>query len=119
MRQAIIASCRIRGAIGVFYPVTVVIEPTEGESPADAFIRQHGVRYELHHVQHVYPGNHIADRLKYLRGELRAERISYGELHELQSLAAYIAPGDVELLEAAGVPEFPEEQDPERFDGQS
>ena len=44
-------------------------------------------------------------RLEYLRGELRAERISYGELHELQSLAAFIQPDDVELLEAAGVPE--------------
>lgn len=44
-------------------------------------------------------------RLEYLRGELRAERISYGEICELQSLAAYIPPGDVELLEAAGVPE--------------
>lgn len=42
-------------------------------------------------------------RLEYLRAELRAERISYGELAELQSLAGYIAPGDVELLEAAGV----------------
>ena len=49
----------------------------------------------------------IKKRLEHLRGELRAERISYGELHELQSLAANIEPGDVELLEAAGVPEFP------------
>jgi len=45
------------------------------------------------------------DRLEYLRGELKAERISQGELMELQSLADYIEPGDVELLEAAGVPE--------------
>jgi len=44
-------------------------------------------------------------RLEYLRGELRAERLSYGELAELQDLASHIAPGDVELLEAAGVPE--------------
>ena len=44
-------------------------------------------------------------RLEYLRGELRKERMSYEELHELQSLAAYIDPDDVELLEAAGVPE--------------
>lgn len=51
---------------------------------------------------------HIKQRLEYLRGELRAERISYGELAELQSLAGHIEPGDVELLEAAGVPEFPE-----------
>jgi hypothetical protein len=44
-------------------------------------------------------------RLEYLRGELQAERLSYGDIVELQSLSAYIAPGDVELLEAAGVPE--------------
>lgn len=48
----------------------------------------------------------IKKRLEYLRGQLRAERISYGEIAELQALAAYIEPGDVELLEAAGVPEF-------------
>ena len=46
-------------------------------------------------------------RLEYLRGALDAERISYGELHELQSLAEYIANDDVQLLEAAGVPEHP------------
>lgn len=46
-----------------------------------------------------------AARLEHLRGELRAERISYGDLVELQSLAAEIDPSDVELLEAAGVPE--------------
>lgn len=51
------------------------------------------------------------ERLEYLRGELRAERISWGELHELQALAAYVEPGDVELLEAAGVPEFEKEAD--------
>jgi hypothetical protein len=44
-------------------------------------------------------------RLEYLRGELRAERISLDGLHELQSLKAHIDPDDVELLEAAGVPE--------------
>ncbi len=46
-------------------------------------------------------------RLEYLRAELRAERISYGELHELQDFAARgcIDPSDLELLEAAGVPE--------------
>ena len=48
----------------------------------------------------------IKDRLEYLRGELRAECISYGELAELQSLAKYIEADDVELLEAAGVPEY-------------
>jgi hypothetical protein len=47
----------------------------------------------------------VADRLDYLRGELRAERISYGELNELQGLSKHIDPSDTELLEAAGVPE--------------
>lgn len=51
----------------------------------------------------------IAERLEYLRGELEAERISTGELIELQSLAPHIEEGDVQLLEAAGVPEFPKE----------
>ncbi len=50
----------------------------------------------------------IKDRLEYLRGELRGECISYGELAELQSLAPHIDDDDVELLEAAGVPEFPQ-----------
>ena len=45
------------------------------------------------------------NRLEYLREELRAERISYGELHELQTLAPYIDKNDVELLQAAGIPE--------------
>ena len=50
----------------------------------------------------------IVKRLEYIRGEIREERISTGEICELQSLANYIEPGDVELLEWAGVPEFEE-----------
>lgn len=46
-----------------------------------------------------------AARLEYLRGEIQAERISYSEISELQALAAHIEPGDVELLQWAGVPE--------------
>lgn len=48
---------------------------------------------------------HVKRRLEYLRGEIHAERISYGEVAELQALAQYIDPSDVELLEWAGVPE--------------
>lgn len=47
----------------------------------------------------------IAIRLEYLRGEIQAESISYGEIAELQSLAEYIEPGDTELLQWAGVKE--------------
>lgn len=50
----------------------------------------------------------IKKRLEQLRKELRAERISYGELAELQSLSKYIDKNDIELLEAAGVPEHDE-----------
>lgn len=56
----------------------------------------------------------IRARLEYLRGELRAERISMGELVELQGLAEHIEPGDVELLEPAGVPEYEDEDEDER-----
>jgi hypothetical protein len=55
--------------------------------------------------------NQIRERLEYLRGEIRAERISMGELHELQGMTEHIEPGDVELLEWAGVPEHDEEED--------
>lgn len=53
----------------------------------------------------------IENRLEYLRQELRAERISYGELHALQHLAAFIDPDDVELREAAGLSEFKNEEE--------
>lgn len=45
------------------------------------------------------------ERLEYLRGELRAERISTGELVELQTLVKYIEPDDIELLQAIGLEE--------------
>ena len=50
--------------------------------------------------------NNIKKRLEYLRKEIRKERISYGEIAELQSLVKYIDKGDIELLEWAGVKEF-------------
>ena len=53
----------------------------------------------------------ISKKLEYLRGEIEAERISYGEIAELQSLKDHIEPGDVVLLEWAGVPEFEEYND--------
>ena len=48
----------------------------------------------------------IKKRLEELRYELRAERISYGELLELESLAKHIDENDVELRQAAGISEF-------------
>ncbi len=44
-------------------------------------------------------------RLEELRKALKAENISYGELAELQGLVEYIDEGDIELQEAAGLPE--------------
>jgi hypothetical protein len=47
----------------------------------------------------------MRERLEYLRSQIDAECISWGEIAELQSLAAYIDEGDTQLLEWAGVPE--------------
>ena len=66
----------------------------------------HAAIREYHLCKHNGYGERIAARrLEELRTELRAERISYGELAELFKLHEYIASDDVELLEAAGVPE--------------
>lgn len=56
------------------------------------------------------------ERLEELRKELQDGQLSYGELAELQSLSEYIEKGDVELLEAAGVPEFPEDETADLFE---
>ena len=53
----------------------------------------------------------IAERLEYLRGEIRAERINWGEIAELQGLAPHIDRSDVELLQWAGEPEYDEDDD--------
>lgn len=53
----------------------------------------------------------LTERLEYLRGEINAERISTGELIELQGYADHIDRSDVQLLEWAGVPEFEEDED--------
>lgn len=49
-------------------------------------------------------------RLREIRVEIVAERVSWGEIAELQGLTEYIDPSDVLLLEWAGVPEFPEDE---------
>jgi hypothetical protein len=51
----------------------------------------------------------IKQRLEEIRIEIREERISIGEIIELQSLIEHIDSGDVELLQWAGVREFPTE----------
>lgn len=87
----------------------VETNPTDISAELEAIIDDHLPA----HLRHLWPSwgqptfeeRRAADRLEYLRKELRAERISYDELHELQSLVAFIKPDDVELLEAAGVPE--------------
>lgn len=61
---------------------------------------------EYHLEEHTGYGERLAKRrLEYLRGEIKAERISYGEIAELQSLTDYIEDGDIELLQWAGIEE--------------
>ena len=54
----------------------------------------------------LFDDEQIKRRLEYLRKQIDAERISYSEIAELQSLAEYIDDCDVQLLEWARVPEF-------------
>jgi hypothetical protein len=67
-------------------------------------LRQKIRTYHLEH--HNGYGERIAKRrLEQLRKSVINENISYAEIHELQSLADYIDPRDLDLLEAAAVPE--------------
>ena len=43
--------------------------------------------------------NKIIERLEYLREEIQNERISYGEIIELNNLKKYIDKSDIELLQ--------------------
>jgi hypothetical protein len=52
----------------------------------------------------------VKARLEYIRSRIKAERISWVEVCELQELAQYIDRSDTVLLEWAGVPEEPESE---------
>lgn len=54
--------------------------------------------------------------LERVRKRIQDENVAYGDLYELQSLQAFIDPGDPELLEAAGVPEYTDENDPSEIE---
>lgn len=83
---------------GNFY----IIDTVEAGTLAE--LREQVVAYHLRN--HTGHGERIAHRrLENIRASLLAESISYDELAELQSLSEYIADDDVELREAAGVPE--------------
>jgi hypothetical protein len=49
----------------------------------------------------------IKNRLESIRKSIKAEKVYYSQIVELQSLAKYIDKNDIELLEWAGVPELP------------
>ena len=74
----------------------------------DLTIGEPGTYGTLAEAQGAAEARYREDRLEYLRAEIRAERISSGEIAELQALAGHIESGDTELLQWAGVPESPE-----------
>ena len=53
----------------------------------------------------------IEKRLEAIRKSIRNENVSYGELVELQDLSQYIDSNDIELREAAGIPEFEDDDE--------
>ena len=62
---------------------------------------------EYHLSKHNGYGERIAKRrLEQIRANLIAESVSYDELAELSRLREYIADDDVQLREAAGLPEY-------------
>ena len=60
----------------------------------------------------------VKKRLEAIRKSIQNENVSYGELAELQNLSQYIDPSDVELREAAGMPEF-DDDDEMKYGGKS
>jgi len=53
----------------------------------------------------------VKKRLEAIRKSIQNENVSYGEMAELQSLSKDIDPSDVELREAAGMPQFEDEDE--------
>ncbi len=75
----------------------------------DVFCVEHKLKLKYNKKTGGYPCKECSidqtkERLEEIRAEIRAERISYGEIAELQSLKKYIDKSDVELLEWA-IPE--------------
>jgi len=85
-------------------PVAIIALGTAAERIADACARDNAA-FDRERFLAACGVQQPRVRLEELRVELREERISYGEIAELQDLASFIDPSDVELLEAAGVPE--------------
>lgn len=71
-------------------------------------IQNFGEQHPSFHSKEMKTYRRNLKRLEYLRKEIEAEKISYGEIAELVSLKEYIDPSDTLLLEWAGVPEFPD-----------
>lgn len=99
------ARFRVMPAGGIYRKVGITRD--DGDLPVAAEAGEVDDGYAISDDRKVYPVSD-AEYLEYLRGEIRAERLSYGELADLQDMAELIDPGDVELLEWAGVPEHPE-----------
>ena len=83
-----------------------------GEQTILEVVEPNGSDYLLRMVDELPAPDEIRKRLENLRGEIKAERIGYGEIAELQSLVKYIDAGDVQLLEWAGVEEEKDKQQP-------
>ena len=78
-----------------------VLSVADGEGRNGVWLAQQGV--EVLAVEGSL--DEVTARLEEIRAEIVAERVSWGELAELQSLARFIGDDDILLLEWAGVPE--------------
>lgn len=93
--------CRADGTGGYWDTLVVGKDAPKNANDFSYTVHNPGLHPEHIRKRFAYTPENIRERLESLRGELRAERISYGELAELQSLVAFI-PADDDLMEAAG-----------------
>lgn len=93
------ANCRYDIWFEVLNPKTNQLEKWHGTC--------YGDDTQICHCKRTKESIDFGNRLEYLRGELRDERLSYNDLAELEHYGrfGFIPSEDTELLEAAGVPE--------------
>lgn len=101
------------GSPGLVHPTQLEYDDPGNPDSVATLKRQEGTSYspgEGRHYRASLPGmedHEIPGYLEHLRGKVRNQNISMGELSDLQGLAdaGHIHPDDMELHEAAGTPE--------------
>ena len=121
-KKALIAKAKTKGLYENFGQDEVrKLSDKYGYSPSVSNFDNWTMNFDLSSLKKYADGGEVKvparvkERLEELREEIREERISTGEILELESLKEYIDPSDVELLQWAGVEEYPEDEDDDKY----